>query len=417
MADQAPSGGPAIEEDDIKAEHKADGLSLLAYTPDGLGIGHLRRNTNIAVRFAKETSSSNAVVIGAWPSVVPVRGAPGVDFIKLASLHKTPSQTWRSRSLRLGLRTLLDVRSSMIISALEGFNPDVFLVDHTPAGRCGELQSVLAFLKDNQPKTKIVLGMRDIQERPDVIRAAWKREGVYDLIERYYDLILIYGEQAIFDAAGEYGLNSLKRPIIKYCGYVGPDDLKHRPGCITDEPGTEVGRRLLIMGGGGSVAFRMMNLCIEAIALLCRRYDLECTLITGPLMDCQERRSLEERAAAIPVAVIPYVDNPIEYIRAADLVIGMAGYNTVVEAAALRKRMIAIPWNGPRSEQSLRASIFAERGYITTRQLEGTTPESLSETVSHCLEIPGPPEVNLDLNGLATVVTELRKAAQSPGLG
>ncbi|HEY6333199.1 MAG TPA: hypothetical protein VI756_28000, partial [Blastocatellia bacterium] len=116
---------PREETGPVTARHKNEsdstdvGPSILAYTPDGLGLGHLRRNTSIAIRFARETRSGNALVIGAWPSVVPVQCSPGVDFIKLPSLHKSSDQTWHSRSLRLGLQRLLSARSSMIIATLE----------------------------------------------------------------------------------------------------------------------------------------------------------------------------------------------------------------------------------------------------------------------------------------------------------
>ncbi|HEY6329889.1 MAG TPA: glycosyltransferase, partial [Blastocatellia bacterium] len=290
--------------------------------------------------------------------------------------------------------------------------PDVFLVDYIPVGRCGELQSVLAFLKERHPTIKIVLGLRDILDKPEALRASWEREGVYNKLERYYDLVLIYGDRTVFDAAEQYGLNSLKGPTVEYCGYVGPHNLEEQTNGRAEEQGINGRKRLLIVGGGGSVAFETMNRCLEAVALLCRDYRMECTLITGPLMNCGERRSLEERAANIPAAVISYVDNPLEYIRTADLVIGMAGYNTIVEAVALRKRMLAIPLSGPRAEQSLRASIFAERGYINARPLEGSTPESLSETIRDCLEAPGQPQARLDVNGLATAVAELRKLAE-----
>jgi len=388
------------------------GPSILAYTPDGLGLGHLRRNTNIALRFAREIPQANAIVIGAWPSVVPTECAPGVDFIKLPSLHKTSSHRWRSRSLRVGLQSLIDSRSSMIVAAIEAFNPDLFLVDYTPAGRCEELLPVLDFLKGRRKKTKTVLGLRDILDTPDVIRRTWERDGVYGLIERYYDLVLIYGERNLFDAAEQYGLNLLKRPAVKYCGYVGPDLIEDRHAVAVNEQRSEREKRIVTVGGAGSVAFETMKQCTEAVALLWSDYDLKCTLITGPMMDCHERRMLEQRAATLPATVIPYVDNPLEYIRSADLVIGMAGYNTIVEAVALGKRMLAIPWSSPRAEQSLRASIFAARGYVTTRQLEGASPEALAETIRDCLEAPIATKPQLDLNGLTMVVAELRELAQ-----
>ncbi|HUK89645.1 MAG TPA: glycosyltransferase, partial [Blastocatellia bacterium] len=388
------------------------GPSILAYTPDGLGLGHLRRNTNIALRFARDTPSGNALVIGAWPTALPAQSAPGVDFIKLPSLQKTTAQMWRSRSLRLELRRLIEIRSSMIVAAIEAFRPDIFLVDHSPIGSCGELEPALDLLKQrsiHSKATRTVLGLRDILDTPDHLCRAWERDGIYAALERYYDLILIYGEQTVFDSAAQYGLNDLHGPKVKYCGYVGADELQNCPDAVASQSAPKNPKRLLIVGGGGSVASPMMSTCIDAIDILSRGCELDCTLITGPLMERRERESLEMKAAGRPVVVTSYVDNPFDYIRKADLIVGMAGYNTLVETIALRKKILVIPRGGFRAEQSLRASIFAEKGYVTASQSEDCSAPSLADSIRRCLDAQDPLQVKLNLNGLTTAVDELRK--------
>jgi predicted glycosyltransferase len=391
------------------------GPSILAYGPaDAAGLGHLRRNTNIALRFARETLSGNALVIGSWPAGLSARSASGVDFVKLPSVQRTAGRTWRPSSLRIGLRRLLDLRSSIIVTLLEAFEPDIFLVDHLPLGYCGELEPALDLLKRRSLRTKMVLGLRDILDAPDVIHRTWESDGIYDALERYYDLILIYGDPAVFDAAAQYGLIRAQGPKVKYCGYVGSDVGTEAPdlrASIHNESPSASAKRILITGGGGFDAYTMMSMCIEAIDLMSREYKLDCMLIGGPLMCRAERESLETKAAGLPIVVIPYADNPLDYMRSADLIIGMAGYNTIVEAMALGKKMLVIPRSGPSAEQSMRADIFEAKGYVTSRRLDGASPESLAEAIWRNLESEGPARGKPDLNGLATVVDELRTAA------
>jgi predicted glycosyltransferase len=386
------------------------GPSILAYGPDWAGLGHLRRNTNIALRFARETVSGNALVIGAWPPALPAQSAPGVDFIKLPSLQKTAANTWRPRSLRIGLRRLLDIRSSIIVAALETLEPDIFLVDHLPIGYCGELKPALDLLKRRSLRTKMVLGLRDILDTPEVIRHRWERDGIYDTLDSCYDLLLIYGDPTVFDAAAQYGLDQARRPSVKYCGYVSAEDPPDRRATLPNESPASA-KRLLIMGGGGFNAYPMMLMCIEAIDLMSREYQLDCKLVAGPLMCPTERQALERKAARLPIAVIPYVHNPLDYIRAADLVIGRASYNTVVETIGLGKKMLVVPHSGPSAEQSMRADIFSAKGYITSQRLEGSSPKSLVESMCRSLESPGEALPKPDLNGLAKVVDQLRKTA------
>ncbi|HEY6331658.1 MAG TPA: glycosyltransferase [Blastocatellia bacterium] len=399
-----------VHQDDFDSAER--GPCVLAYGPaDPAGLGHLRRNTNIALRFAGETLSGNALVIGVWPPGLCAHSTPGVDFIKLPSVQRTAARTWRPSSLRIGLDRLLDLRSSVIVTTLETLEPDVFLVDHLPAGYCGELEPALDFLKRRSSRTKTVLGLRDILDAPDVIRREWERDGVYDVLQRYYDLILIYGDPTVFDAAAHYDLNRTCGGKVVYCGYVGPSDLP-KPGVrLPDESSPDGAKHLLIMGGGGFDAYPMMSMCIGAIARMRNDTELDCTLITGPLMDRSEYQSIKNEAAGLPIVVAPYVDNPLDYIRRADLVIGMAGYNTVVETMSLGKRMLVVPRGGPSAEQSMRGDIFAAKGYVATRRLEDSSPESFAEAIWRSLESQPSAGPMPDFNGLTKVVEELRKTA------
>ena len=56
------------------------------------------------------------------------------------------------------------------------------------------------------PNTRLVLGLRDIVDSPDVVRRLWEAEDVYNLLEHGYDQILVYGNRELFDVAEAYRL-------------------------------------------------------------------------------------------------------------------------------------------------------------------------------------------------------------------
>ena len=73
-----------------------------------------------------------------------------------------------------------------------------------PHGAMGELIPALEALKYAHVPTQIVLGLRDILDVKAVIARRWAIEGAYQTIEQYYDRVLVYGMQDVYDIAKQY---------------------------------------------------------------------------------------------------------------------------------------------------------------------------------------------------------------------
>ena len=52
----------------------------------------------------------------------------------------------------------------------------------------------------------------------------------------------------------------------------------------------------------------------------------------------------------------------VYYLNGADVVITMAGYNSLGQVLQLRKKSLVVPRSGPSAEQQMRARLFAQRG-------------------------------------------------------
>ncbi|MDH3591772.1 MAG: hypothetical protein OER88_07835, partial [Planctomycetota bacterium] len=116
-----------------------------------------------------------------------------------------------------------------------------------------------------------------------------------------------------------------------------------------------------------------------------------------------------ELAEAIDgVRLVPYTDRMPEWIAAADVVVSMAGYNTICELACAGARAVVVPRVFPRREQWVRAHALAQRRAIRMIEPEGLEPAALIHVVRERLSDRYPdPGWGLDFRGLERAVDEV----------
>jgi len=358
----------------------------MAYSHDGFGLGHLRRNTNIASRLVGELPGSNVLLLVGCPPGAFFGSPAGVDFIKVPSIVKVDAEVYRPLNLRIDLKKMKALRASTIQKVAEIFQPHLFLVDHVPTGVWAELLPTLQMLREREDPPQIILGMRDIVDSAEVVRELWHRQEIYKAIRDYYDEVLIYGCQNVFDTAAQYALDAELPERFKYCGYVCSDEPFKAQDEMRDELHLEKERLVIVTAGGGGDAYPMLEACLEAFRLLGKGVPFEVIFIAGPLMESDKRRRLEKEASALGIRVIGHVFDNLAYMNAADLVITMGGYNSIVEVLRLRKKALVVPRLGPRAEQIMRATLFAERGLIDMIHPQHLSPRGLAERLMTDLE-------------------------------
>ncbi|PYU93009.1 MAG: hypothetical protein DMG08_11255 [Acidobacteria bacterium] len=207
------------ERDHRPLMESASNSRIVIYCQDGLGLGHLRRNIEIGKAFLKQTPEGEGqILLIADSPVAPFFQLPeGMDHIKLPSIRKVSAGQWQCARLRMSTLEVRKLRVSLLHDALVNYRPDLVLVDHMPGGAQGELIPALDGLKKAHPDCVIVLGLRDILDAQEVIMRVWDVEGAYQALRQYYDRVLIYGVQEIFDTARIYQLPDPPRGI-HYCG-------------------------------------------------------------------------------------------------------------------------------------------------------------------------------------------------------
>ncbi len=387
---------------------------ILLYSHDTYGLGHLRRSLSIAwqlvadVRHAHQLLVTGSMVAGAFE--LP----PRLDIIKLPALSKHTSGKYKSRALPLSLKQTLNWREQMLLQTTLNFQPDLILVDKVAGGVQGELLPTLRHLKTWSPATQIVLGMRDIEDSPEITQQEWSDSGVIPLLEDVYDRILLYGQRSLFDPLTAYAMTAAAAEKVTECGYLRRDcsTLRH-PTDVRRE--LDVGERPLVfvtVGGGGD-GYPILETYLQMLANRSQPPAFYSVLIAGPLMPLAKRNALQRLATGQPVCLLTFTTDLLSYMNAADLVVSMAGYNTICELLTLQKRALLIPRDKMRAEQRIRAMCLAERGLANLLLPSALTPERLFAAIQQALNSP-PPPAYLELNGLQRVSQAIVELLDSP---
>jgi predicted glycosyltransferase len=363
---------------------------LAIYSQDGFGLGHMRRTNSIAREFLQAFPQASVLTLSDSPLGQLFGTEKNHDYLKLPSIVKAGPGDWRPVKLPMPFDKVLVMRKNLIRSAVLCFEPHILLVDHMPHGAMGELLPTLEGIEATNSPTCVVLGLRDILDAPDVIERRWRAEGAYKALKAYYNRVLIYGMQEVYDLAEHYRFQPEITDLLRYCGFVcTPSTARYtaraRAQTLSNAPeGTKL---ILVMAGGGADAFPMMRSVLEALPLVLSRQPCMVMMITGPFMPAEQRHDLEARGRRLPVRVRNTVSDVLSYLDAADLVISMAGYNSTMEILRSRKPAILIPRKGPSAEQRTRARLFAERGWVQfIDPVSGIEPSHLASSVLDSLE-------------------------------
>jgi len=399
----------------MPASAERSGARLLIYTQDGLGLGHLRRASMLASEFLGREPGGWVLTISDSPLGTLLRDVPNHDYLKLPSIVKAGPGDWHPLSLPLDFGEVRQLRSRLILEAAMAFRPDVLLVDHMPHGAMGELVPTLDALLESS--TRVVLGVRDIIDAPDVVRRRWMAEGALDAVSKFYDQVLVYGSRDVFDVCTEYGWPDEFVELIRYCGYLCTPDAPDQANRVRSRrlAGIPRGRMIVAMAGGGADGHELMSTLLDALPEICAVQPCMLVAVTGPFMPEDERQDLKRRAEGLPVRLRTMVRDPVSYVAAADLVVAMAGYNTTMEVLRLGTPALLVPRRGPSSEQRMRARRFAERGWVSQLDPDDLSPQRMAEAVLDVLSTGrlASPVSPPDLGGLARAAEHLLAAASA----
>ncbi|MDJ0902916.1 MAG: glycosyltransferase [Xenococcus sp. MO_188.B8] len=397
-------------------------MKLVVYSHDTYGLGNLRRMLAICQYLLKVIPELSILLVSGSPVVHSFRMPQGLDYLKLPCLGRCESGKLSSKYLKIETDKAIKMRSSLIKTAVINFQPDLLLVDKKPYALQGELTDTLEYLKVFSPLTKVVLLLRDILDSPEKTIAEWQQKRYYEGIKSYYDKALVVGMQSIFDLTREYQFPDYVSEKVKFCGYLRRESGAKTPDIVRQELQIETDEKLvLVTPGGGADGYNLVKNYLLGLAQLDSATKIKSLIISGPEMPLSQQQEFIQIACQNnSIQFMEFSDDLNSYITAADVVVSMAGYNTVCEILSLNKKAVVVPRTQPVQEQWIRASTMARLGLLKAIHPDELNPEIMIQAVWEQLNnnnhLIYPIERIVDLDGLSRIakyISGLLKSEES----
>ncbi len=338
---------------------------MVIYSHDTFGLGNIRRMLAITEYLLNKIPDLSILLITGSPMIHNMHLPKNrFDYLKLPVIGRTSNGEYVAKKLGTNFDDLVKLRSQLIKMAVSNFNPDVMIVDKKPRGIADELHATLDMIHHNMPATSVVLLLRDILDDPKVTRRIWLKNRYFQSIARYYHSVLVMGSKKVFDVCQEYDFPVHIADIVQFCGYINRNHIFSK--ITTPLLFNDVGKpKILVTVGGGEDGFVTLNHFIKGLTKHARNEKFSTLIVTGPEMSQQYRGEIQNKGEHLRhVQVVDYTPDLMAHMQAANLIVSMAGYNTIVEILAMKKRAIIIPRIKPVLEQLIRAERMDKLGLL-----------------------------------------------------
>ena len=360
-------------------------IRVALYSHDTFGLGHLRRCLKLAEALGDSLDGVQGLLItgSAWAGLFSPPG--GFEIATLPSIVKR-GRDYEPRTRGIELEELLAVRGRGIESLLEAFRPDLLIVDNVPCGLRGEMLPALRRVK-GRSGTRCVLALRDVLDRLDRVRSEWTSVGAEEALEMLYDEVWVFGsDESSSRLSGLPGLGN-GVPCIA-CGRIGLGGLLP----ASEEAGSRIllgggEPRVLVTGGGGGDAMQLVETYVEMLRFL--QPPITSRIVLGPDF-CRRTWSTLNRNNGFAARIETFLPELPQAMARADVVVAMAGYNSICEIEVTGSRSVLVPRVWPREEQLMRAETQERAGRATVVRPQDLSPEILWAAIRSELDRPRP---------------------------
>ncbi len=385
---------------------------LVVYSHDTFGLGNIKRMLAITQHLLETIPELSVLLVSGSPMIhhfhLPEKR---FDYLKLPCLGRTVKGEYTVKRLGTQFEELVAVRTQIIQATVANFDPDIILVDKKPRGVADELLPTLELVRGAKKQTQVVLLLRDILDDPETTRGIWLKNDYFRSIERHYDSILVMGASNVFDVGREYQFPAEAAKKLEYCGYTHRSHFAKHPELI-DLFSEKETPRVLVTAGGGEDGFELLKTYLAGLESV-KGFRINSTIVTGPEMSVSNRNKIYQLSDRLDhVQTLEFTPNLMAYMRDADLVVSMAGYNTIVEILSINKRAVVVPRDKPVREQLIRAKRLEQLGLLTCIPPAELTPRRLLTAVSHQLSnntVSPDSARSIDFNGLSNLAGHFKR--------
>jgi len=393
--------------------------NILMYSHDTYGLGHLRRTMAIAEHLRQR--GVNILILTGSPLAGRYETPEGVDYVRIPGMIKKTNEEYLPLSIKINARHALNIRRNIIVATAKAFQPHLFIVDKAPMGLRREVIPTLKWLKRRLPRTRTILGLRDIMDDAVSTSREWREKGVYEVLDQYYSEIWVYGNQDLYDPVVEYDIpDGISRKMV-FTGYIP----RHVPTAQAmartrrEERLLPEEKLVVVTTGGGGDGYPLMDAYLSMLeegGAPAHRV----IFVSGPFMPKPEREAVSRRAGRLKARFYHFYRRMETLMGLADVVVTMGGYNTTCEILSQGKPCLVVPREVPRLEQRIRAEVMSGRGLIEYLPWHALTPDAIREKLTHLLGNPAPYKAamaDFPFTGLSVISDRLTTFRQELGRG
>lgn len=358
----------------------------MIYVQHLLGAGHLQRSLQLATELARQDFTVD-LVAGGKPQTLPV--AKGVRIRQLPPVYSPDGSFTRLLDTN-GNEVDADWRRQRRQQLLDIFTscaPQVLITETFPFGRRMMRFELLPLLEAAYASSSCILVIASIRDILQPKTNSQRNQETCELIEKYYDHVLVHGDQNLTPLADSFALAGRIDNKVFYSGYI----------CAADSalpPGSEGYDEVLVSAGSSATGLDILRTAIDAKPLSSLK-DLRWRILVSPSID-ESRLDELQRLAGTGVVIERNRPDFSELIKRARLSISQAGYNTITDLLNSTTAAVVIPYaEADEIEQTRRAHILHRRDRLVMLRQDQLSAASLATAIEQADRKNLPLEANL----------------------
>ncbi|MBI5593477.1 MAG: glycosyl transferase [Deltaproteobacteria bacterium] len=371
-------------------------MKIVYYCQHVLGMGHYFRSLEICRAF-----KGHEVILVSGGASMNMPVPAHVREVNLPPLGMDPDFSGLESDSDIGtVEQIKAVRQQTLYELFLRECPDLFMVELFPFGRKAfgfELIPVFSAIRQHRLcPSRVVCSLRDVLVEKKDTQAYESR--VITALNQWFDALLIHSDAAIVKLDETFSrIADIRIPVV-YTGFVTPRPGKGDRAAIRHKLGIGDDSRLIVASaGGGKVGFVLLDAVIRAFEMISLEADVHLQVFTGPFMESDAVRRLQEMGTD-RIMVSRFTPDFPAYLCAADLSVSMAGYNTCMNILAARVPSLVWPFSQNR-EQRLRSEHISEMGGMRILEDSDLEPRHLAELMTRNLIERVRPRYPVDLDG------------------
>jgi predicted glycosyltransferase len=299
----------------------------------------------------------------------PVRATNGL-FNELVDDNNQPvDQSWKNR------------RCETLLNLFDSIEPDVLITETYPFGRRMMRFELLPLLQKAKQKPNPPLILSSIRDILQPKQKAQRNDETLDLIEQFYDRVLVHGDDTIATLESTYPHAKKIAHKVHYTGYIVD------PNALIDTRVLTKSKEVLVSGGGGAASLPLLMAAIGARSLSNFK-DHTWRLLVGHNIDQSTFESLQQHADS-GLIVERNRSDFYSLLKSCVVSISQAGYNTVMDILKSEAHSVIVPYaESGELEQTIRANLLQRQNRVICIETSKLNTRALADAVDEAATQP-----------------------------